>query len=372
MTGEFAAIERLRLPAAGRPRRRGLDRRRRRCPRPPAGPAAADHRRVGRRRPRRPGADRPRRPGLAGLRRRRERRGGHGGRDPTGRWWRSPGRPTTDLDLLYEGIAAASAGPRVPGRGRGPVQLERAGGGGGGHRARAREIPGRCSAAAPGPGTSSCHRSARRRGRRASGPGAHSHRGTGAGRRASAGSGAGPGEMAALETAHRRPRARLAEGEAARLAGATAMIDVSDGLLADLGHVADASGVGFRLDRVPVSPGATTEEALGGGEDYELVVATPHPEALVAAFADGRAAAARPHGVVHRRPDRAHPGGRARPDARDGNTPGDERAAGRDAARLGFGTWPFTAVTEGTRDIPEGWDRSPRDSPVSQGQVART
>ena len=65
------------------------------------------------------------------------------------------------------------------------------------------------------------------------------------------------------------------------------MIDVSDGLLADLGHVADASGVGFRLDRVPVSRGATIDEALGGGEDYELVMATPDPDGLVAAFARG-------------------------------------------------------------------------------------
>ncbi len=64
------------------------------------------------------------------------------------------------------------------------------------------------------------------------------------------------------------------------------MIDVSDGLLADLGHVADASGVGFRLDEVPVAPGATLEEALGGGEDYELVVATADSEHLGAAFAE--------------------------------------------------------------------------------------
>ncbi|HEY5251442.1 MAG TPA: thiamine-phosphate kinase [Acidimicrobiales bacterium] len=73
--------------------------------------------------------------------------------------------------------------------------------------------------------------------------------------------------------AHRRPEARLAEGEAARLAGASAMIDVSDGLAADLGHLVEASGVGYSLDRVPVAPGATVEEALGGGEDYELVFA---------------------------------------------------------------------------------------------------
>ena len=64
------------------------------------------------------------------------------------------------------------------------------------------------------------------------------------------------------------------------------MIDISDGLLADLGHVADASGVGYRLDEVPVSVGATLEEALGGGEDYELVMATADPALLSAAFAE--------------------------------------------------------------------------------------
>ena len=50
------------------------------------------------------------------------------------------------------------------------------------------------------------------------------------------------------------------------------MIDVSDGLALDLHRLADASGVGFRLDDVPVADGATLDEALGGGEDYELVL----------------------------------------------------------------------------------------------------
>jgi thiamine-monophosphate kinase len=73
--------------------------------------------------------------------------------------------------------------------------------------------------------------------------------------------------------AYRRPVARLREGEAARRAGAHAMIDVSDGLGLDLHRLADASGVGFELGPVPVADGATLEEALGGGEDYELIVA---------------------------------------------------------------------------------------------------
>jgi thiamine-monophosphate kinase len=73
--------------------------------------------------------------------------------------------------------------------------------------------------------------------------------------------------------AYRRPVARLREGQVARRCGAHAMIDVSDGLALDLHRLADASGVGFRLDHVPVADGATLHEALGGGEDYELVIA---------------------------------------------------------------------------------------------------
>jgi thiamine-monophosphate kinase len=97
-------------------------------------------------------------------------------------------------------------------------------------------------------------------------------------------SGASPGESiyvtgplgaAAASGWTRRPHARVAEGTDARGAGATAMIDVSDGLMADLGHIADESGVGFALDEVPVAPGATLEQALAGGEDYELVFTAP-------------------------------------------------------------------------------------------------
>ncbi len=72
--------------------------------------------------------------------------------------------------------------------------------------------------------------------------------------------------------AYRRPVARLREGELARRSGARAMIDVSDGLALDLHRLADASKVGFRLESVPVAEGSTLDDALGGGEDYELLV----------------------------------------------------------------------------------------------------
>ena len=85
--------------------------------------------------------------------------------------------------------------------------------------------------------------------------------------------GAAAEEDSRLAEAHRRPVARLGEGALARAVGAHAMIDVSDGLALDLHRLADASGVGFRLDTVPVAAGATEDEALGGGEDYELLIA---------------------------------------------------------------------------------------------------
>jgi thiamine-monophosphate kinase len=91
----------------------------------------------------------------------------------------------------------------------------------------------------------------------------------------------------ALAAAHRRPVARLAEGAVARAAGASAAIDVSDGLVADVVHLAEASGVGLELvvGEAAVAQGATRDEALGGGEDYELVLATGDPDGLQAAFA---------------------------------------------------------------------------------------
>jgi thiamine-monophosphate kinase len=99
--------------------------------------------------------------------------------------------------------------------------------------------------------------------------------------------GTGPGDPTseALVGAYRRPRARWGEGQAARRAGATAAIDVSDGLVADLGHLAGSSRVGIELDDLPVADGATRPEALHGGEDYELVIATGRPDLMAGAFA---------------------------------------------------------------------------------------
>jgi thiamine-monophosphate kinase len=87
-----------------------------------------------------------------------------------------------------------------------------------------------------------------------------------------------------LAAAYRRPAARVAEGRAASAGGASAMIDVSDGLGLDLDRLATASGVGVVLDTIPVANGATRDDALGGGEDYELVFAAGDTEAVSRAF----------------------------------------------------------------------------------------
>jgi thiamine-monophosphate kinase len=66
---------------------------------------------------------------------------------------------------------------------------------------------------------------------------------------------AGLAEPASLVAAHLRPRPVYQAGPEAADLGATAMIDVSDGLLADLGHVARASGVGINIDAARLVPG---------------------------------------------------------------------------------------------------------------------
>ena len=73
-----------------------------------------------------------------------------------------------------------------------------------------------------------------------------------------------------------RPTPLLAAGLRALGMGATAMIDVSDGLAHALGLVAGESGVGIELTRIPVAAGASQRQALYGGEDFELVVTFPN------------------------------------------------------------------------------------------------
>lgn len=98
---------------------------------------------------------------------------------------------------------------------------------------------------------------------------------------------------------HLDPEPRVALGRAlAEAALPTAMIDVSDGLAADLGHILSRSGRGGRLDldKLPLSPsfledcGTVAADpftlALGGGEDYELLFTLPEAK-CAAAFALG-------------------------------------------------------------------------------------
>jgi thiamine-monophosphate kinase len=97
-----------------------------------------------------------------------------------------------------------------------------------------------------------------------------------------------------LLSRHHRPTPRLAAGLLlARYSLATAMIDISDGLIQDLGHICQASGIGAVVweDKLPLSTafralaerGST--DALTGGEDYELLFcARPHDRARIASL----------------------------------------------------------------------------------------
>ena len=105
------------------------------------------------------------------------------------------------------------------------------------------------------------------------------------------------GELPALDSAHRAfltdryrlPQPRLTLGQ--RLLGvAQAMMDISDGLVGDLGHICATSGVSATIEAaaLPLSPAAQAaiaaeperlSAALGGGDDYELLLTTPTAKA---------------------------------------------------------------------------------------------
>ncbi|WP_069802975.1 thiamine-phosphate kinase [Thermogemmatispora onikobensis] len=118
-----------------------------------------------------------------------------------------------------------------------------------------------------------------------------------------------------LRAAHRVPKPRLAEGRLLSQFGpqiVTALIDVSDGLSGDLGHLCERSGVGACIEvaRLPISAELQALAAtlgrdplawvLHGGEDYELLftVAPGYEEAVQARFAAAGAAPITPIGQV--------------------------------------------------------------------------
>lgn len=92
-----------------------------------------------------------------------------------------------------------------------------------------------------------------------------------------------------LVEAYRRPEPPYGAGAEAAVAGATAMIDVSDGLVADAAHVAAASGVAIdiRSDRLEVPEPLTQVASALGADPLQFVLGGGDDHSLLACFPDG-------------------------------------------------------------------------------------
>lgn len=100
-----------------------------------------------------------------------------------------------------------------------------------------------------------------------------------------------PARLQTQMVPHIWPQPRIAQGLWLRRKGAaTAALDVSDGLSTDLAHLCDESGVAAEVDAasLPLHPGATLEQALHGGEDYELLFTASAAAMLPRSIADVR------------------------------------------------------------------------------------
>jgi thiamine-monophosphate kinase len=103
-------------------------------------------------------------------------------------------------------------------------------------------------------------------------------------------------EVAELVAAHRRPRPPYPAGPQAARLGATSMIDISDGLLQDIGHIAEASGVCVNIETAGLPGTGPLEAAAGllhadwqdwaltGGEDHALAATFPAGTGLPAGW----------------------------------------------------------------------------------------
>ena len=93
-------------------------------------------------------------------------------------------------------------------------------------------------------------------------------------------------EFAGVVASHRRPRPPYAAGPEAATLGATAMIDISDGLVSDLNHVASASGVLIDIEtaRFPDDPELRSAGAALGADWLRWVLAGGEDHALAATF----------------------------------------------------------------------------------------